>query len=62
MTCITLICFFIITLAMSITVAMGSVELLIKGGLSDVDPVHLVCLEQIIVMVVLVAGLLILEG
>lgn len=62
MTCTTLICFFIITLTMSIMVVMLSVELLKKDGLPDVDPVHLICLEQTIFMVVMVAGLLILGG
>jgi hypothetical protein len=34
----------------------------VKDELLMHDPVHLICLMQIIVMVVLVAGLLILEG
>lgn len=59
---ITIICFFIITLTMSIMVGMLSVELFKKDGLSEVDPVHLICLEQTIFMGVVVAGLLILEG
>ncbi len=59
---ITIICFLIITLTMAITVSMITVELLIKGGLSEVDPVHVICLAQIIFGVMVVAGLLILEG
>ena len=34
----------------------------VRGELLMHDPVHLICLAQIIVMVVLVAGLMILEG
>ena len=34
----------------------------VRDELDRHDPVHLVCLAQIIVMVVMVAGLLILEG
>lgn len=60
---ITIICYLITTLTIAITVGMLSVELFIKGGLGAVDPVHLLCLEQIIFgVVVVVAGLLILEG
>lgn len=59
---ITIICFLIITLTIAITAGMLAVEHFIKGGLDAVDPVHLLCLEQIIFGVVVVAGLLILDG
>ena len=42
--------------------ALLSLELITKGGLAAADPVHLICLVQIIMTVVVVAGLLILGG
>lgn len=59
---IIVVCFFVITLTVSIAAAMLPAELLKKGGLSAADPVHMICLAQVIFAVSMVAGLLILEG
>ena len=56
---ILIICFLIITIVISITLAMLFFELVKKGGLASTDPVHFVCLIQCIHAAVIVVGLMI---